>query len=938
MTFRDLNILLPCHSLEDFPTYHEGTVAAGLLAAWTALWHPRLLAAAEKLPSWHRADAPPHDVAERLFVVPSASEPLLTSSWPTLAQDQGACVVRKLDSREAIVAAALADLGADARDLGPEIVADFHALGLSYLHVELLTRQMRYMSHVDEPGLARASVAAAKATVAGDEESARSHLQAAFDILTEARQRFYPVDAYLIDLTLVAPSTLGESLLNELAGPGPRNVYCPIEALSQIETNFPDTLTAFRSALARKSVSLVGGDAESDLWPLAPVEQILAGLRRHRAHYERLLGQPPDVYGRRRFGLTPVLPQILSRLGYSAALHFTLDDGQFPTGSQSKLRWEGLDGSVLDALTRLPLDAARAETFLKLPRKLGESMDRDHVATIMFAHWPGQASPYYDDLFRASKYAPVLGRVATLADYFSATDRPGELTRFSPDEYRSPFLRQAVAQGTPDPSSTVTAEHERQAQVAQRQTLDFLAEVVGQPSQASAETPGFAHHSGATLPNSLPDSLADDPALQRLASQVAQGTSSGQGGAWLAVNPHCQPRQVAVACGDPGPPSRPHTSGDAARQQLMLTVPAIGYAWGSPNGHPSRRRKEALIASDLVLRNEFLEALIHPQTGGLRSLYDKVHRTNRISQQLALRAPGPPPRAGDVWRDPDELAQYSTMVGQSFQIVENGSQRGAITARGRLTDASGRPHADFEQRYTLIQGSRVLLIETQLEVHEPPLGDPWNSYYASRFAWSDESSKLVRSVCLTAQPTTARRMEAPHFVEIRSGPTRTAVLTGGIPYQRLVGQRMLDTLLVVPGETRRSFRLGVGVDLPHVSAEAISLLQPGSPVLGPLASGSGSEDGWFFNIDSGRVVPTSWEALPDEGEGAGYRVRLLETEGLAGRIHLRSPRTVGSARQVDFLGKPLAELSADGDRVAMDLGPFEWAEIEVRWTRSDQSR
>ena len=45
MKYQELIILLPCHSLEDFPTYHEGDDAHSLLASWSALWHPALLAA-----------------------------------------------------------------------------------------------------------------------------------------------------------------------------------------------------------------------------------------------------------------------------------------------------------------------------------------------------------------------------------------------------------------------------------------------------------------------------------------------------------------------------------------------------------------------------------------------------------------------------------------------------------------------------------------------------------------------------------------------------------------------------------------------------------------------------------------------------------------------------------------------------------------------------
>ncbi len=64
MKYRESIILLPCHSLEDFPTHHEGDDAQGLLANWSALWHPALIASSESVPAWHRVDDPldrPHE-------------------------------------------------------------------------------------------------------------------------------------------------------------------------------------------------------------------------------------------------------------------------------------------------------------------------------------------------------------------------------------------------------------------------------------------------------------------------------------------------------------------------------------------------------------------------------------------------------------------------------------------------------------------------------------------------------------------------------------------------------------------------------------------------------------------------------------------------------------------------------------------------------------
>ena len=69
-------------------------------------------------------------------------------------------------------------------------------------------------------------------------------------------------------------------------------------------------------------------------------------------------------------GLTPHLPGILHRLGFQGALHTGFEDGKTPEGVQFKVRWEGLDGSAIDAIAKSPLDATKPQTFLSLATKL----------------------------------------------------------------------------------------------------------------------------------------------------------------------------------------------------------------------------------------------------------------------------------------------------------------------------------------------------------------------------------------------------------------------------------------------------------------------------------------------------------------------------------------------------------------------------------------
>ena len=135
-----------------------------------------------------------------------------------------------------------------------------------------------------------------------------------------------------------------------------------------------------------------------------------------------------------------------------------------PPPPQSKVRLGGPRLCLaIDALVRLPLDANRAETFLGLPRTLGESMDRDHVATIVFAHWPSQADTFYGDLRRMAAYGAVLGKFITLEEYFTNTASPGELIKFKADGYRAPYLRHAASQNESQPISGIVDQYSRQA-------------------------------------------------------------------------------------------------------------------------------------------------------------------------------------------------------------------------------------------------------------------------------------------------------------------------------------------------------------------------------------------------------------------------------------------------------------------------------------------
>lgn len=948
MSPEEVCLLLPCHSLEDFPVHHEAAEAEGLVAAWSALWHPLLIDAVGRLPAWYRADAPPDNLAGRLVVVPAVSESLLLAGWVSRASAEGAHVVRKLTRRDEIVAALLGAANRDAGAVSAELAADFHALGLCYLLVELLTRQMRYMSNVDEVHLQNETVAGARAAVAHDEPDARRHLRNCFEVLTEARERFYPVDSYLVDLTLVASTTIGAALRQELASDVAVNLLMPAAVLEQMARDEPTTLEALRHGLDRGTACLVGGEYDEGPLPLLTPEALLGQLCRGLAACRAVLGQVPVVYGRRRFGLAPNLPGILSGLGFEGALHATLDDGVFPPSPQAKIRWEGLDAGSIDALGRVPLDATRPETFLGLPQKIGESMDLDHVATVVFAHWPGQVSPFYEDLRRIAGYGPVLGKFVCLADYFRHTDSPGEIIRFRADQYRSPYLRQAIIRQEADPVSSHAARLHREMVGWAANALETWVRLIrhggGDEGRAATSTQSVANTIAGTA--SIGSTQAGEPAdagmtfhaaavARWLADAVATASSQREAHGALVINPHSFARAVVVDV--PGLASPPEVGGPVVAVQpsggghrVVVNVPGMGFTWLGPGRPAAAERGAKPLAEQNVLRNEHMQVVLNATTGGISGIHATSMRGNRLSQQLAFRLPGARRQPGDVWTDPDRDANYSVMVCDELRVVSAGPAVGELEARGRLVDREGKRLAGFRQNVRLPRTSRVVELDIELDVAEVPRADPWNSYYAARFAWADETAEMWRSVSLTSQPTTAKRIEAPWFVELRTERTRTAILTGGCPYHLVTGPRMLDTLLVVRGETCQRFRLGVAIDALHPLDHALNLL--GAPLVVPdvAALGGGDCSGWLFHVDARSVVATHWEAIVEGDQVAGFRVRLLETEGKAGRVNLRSLRHVRSARQVNFRGEPLVELTVKEDRILIDLAGYEWVQVEAR--------
>src|SRR5262249_35909849 len=161
--------------------------------------------------------------------------------------------------------------------------------------------------------------------------------------------------------------------------------------------------------------------------------------------------------------------------------------------------------------------------------------------------------------------------------------------------------------------------------------------------------------------------------------------------------------------------------------------------------------------------------------------------------------------------------------------------------------------------------------------------------FVSRFAWNDTTAAITRSLWQTAQPVGGERYESSDYLEIAEGQDRATIIPHGLPFHRRTGGRMLDSLLVVEGESRRKVPFTIAIDqaYPLQSSREATI----APIVIPTTSGPprSGKTGWFYHLDAKHVqilsVGEMMEAREAEANTAsttnGFSLRMIETEGRA---------------------------------------------------------
>jgi alpha-mannosidase len=942
-------------------------LAQSVWCAVSALWHPAILARAAVLPRVEPIESPSAAAARELRVVPSGSWDRLPSGYRTAAEDSGAVLIEAGSDRADLVRRIQERLGADdvvdqaADESAAGAARDYLALGTVRWMLRDLNTGMGHADLLDIESLTRELLAGAHAWRIGDWPGSVNRLRAAFEVLTQARERFYSVDAYVIDLCLLDAS-MGQGVLAEpLATPVAISFLAQAQAIENQGLHDPQRMAALRQAIADGWADVAGGSYAEAEDPLLPVESILWQFRRGAAIYRTYLDdRNAETYARRRFGLYSQLPQIAKRFGFRFAVHLGFDSGRFPIPRETKRLWESPDGSNLESLMRPPLAADRPAQGWLFPWRLAAAMKNDHVAALPLAHWPRPVASWYLDLRRVATYSPVLARWTTLNDFFHLSDRPYETFRPESDLYTAPYLQQAVAKREPNPVTRLACHHRLRAMLDAARMLQAFAQAIAAASQGPSE-PASGEP---TAPNPLDDLEAlietgrhseAEPALaEATANEAAALTSrlvgapasagSGSSGepvqvsakrpGYLVLNPLGLSRRAAVILPDAALDLKPEGPLRAAQSTDegvcgVVDLPPFGFAWVPRQADPAASTAKAgLSAKGQQIRNEIMEIEIDAATGGIRRLGAAGESSPRLGQQLVVV--GLEPAGGKP--------AVSQMRSERIEIDYAGPALVQATSSGGLFDgARGSRLASFVERFRLWAGRPILEIDFTLSDIDPAWisrvrdGDTFAVYLACRWAWPDENSMVRRLVLSAPELTEAERPESPEAFDISTRTQRTAILFGGLCYHRKHGSRMLDSLLVAGGETSRSFRMGVVLDLEHPFHAAADFIRPALVVptdLGPPATGA---SGWLARIDHQAVAVTHVGFAPQVSDDRGWGLvfHLLETSGQSCRSRLRLFRNPTWARQVDFQGDTIIDLTIQDDAVQIDLTPHELARVEV---------
>jgi hypothetical protein len=959
------------------PAQHALTLADEDMAAWlhsySALWHPAALWQATAPPRVESAYDHEKPRPGCVYAMPASPPSLLPDDWHVQAAAAGAAIFRSGPDRPATLANLLAALNqpestakTDNDDLtrlanlSDEVVAPFLALGLGYLLLATLSEAMEHenLLHSNEFWMDVQCAIAASAdlpppfatppettdpTSAGWPPYLR-HLQSAATRLLAARETLYPVAIHLLDIAVLDGDRMENPWPASWKYGQPINVIASASALEKLQRGHGDHLAALQERLQADKAEVCGGDYLQREDAVLPLESQWWNLRKGTALTKEILGADVKVFARTRFGAHPQLPTWLNQFGITRALLLPSAEPGMPAYNSPVVSWSTPDGRQLECFVRKPLATDSVDAFFNLGHWLFKTTREDHTATLAFLHGKNAALPWFGDLLELARFGPVTGRWTTFSRFFSDGSAGEYVGPLVPDDFHFDYLSERTPQEAAGEQATPVCIHPTAIPVSgfashlrRRRRLDscwtvaalyrgltgrselaaqerLLEEVEAKIETAAASNPPAETAAQLSqLENQIAGALAER--LQTRAPEKQPG--------YLLLNPCAFTRRVALELDAVGLPPRvvdpvKACQKDGNKLYVVAEIPPLGFAWipqAGPPGSPASPIRMRL-ADERCVRNEFFEAEIDPATGGLRAIRDHKTLLNRIAQRLVFR-PG------------------STMKATRVTTTSTGPALGEIVTEGTLNGAQGQVLAKFRQRFRAWLGRPILDLRIELYPEQPPAGYGWHAYYGAQFAWRDERTLLLRGVNGMGYVTTHLRPQTPDYLELRVARHNTVLFPGGLPFHQREGGRMLEIILVPPGETAQVFDLAIGLDREQPMQTALGLASP--TLIVPTTKGPPhiGAKGWLFQLDAPNIALTSLRpsSVPD-----ALIARVLECSGISTPAELRCVRDPFRVTLVDGKGQVVSDGSSSGDAVHFNAGPGELLQLQIQFSRTEVDR
>jgi hypothetical protein len=967
-----------------FPAQYAMTMSDEDMAAWlngfTALWHPALLWQAKGAPRCeatydHEQPKPGH-----IYALPETPPAYLPDDWEVRVKQAGSLVFKTTPDRHATLANLQAALNAEgAPALGwkqgfetpAENVGPFFGLAWGNQLLAALSEAMEHENLVDVAGfwddVQRAVAGLAGFTYTPQELSEperqasgsaapslgaraptsdwRDSLKAAAARLQSAREVLYPVTIHLLDVTFLDEATMALGWPAAFDFGVVTNFIAATATLEKLAEHAPKRFGQLKTAVQSDLVEVCGGSYLEREDPLLPIDSQLWNLRYGLDRAKELLGADIRIFARKRFGFHPHMPLFLSSSGLTKALFLTFDESSgLPSYANVVVSWPSPDGKQVDAFVRPPRYADSIETFFNLGHYWFKTTREDHSATIFLLHRDKPTAVWYLDLMELARLAPVFGKWTTFSHYLSevmAGEYPSMMTA---DDFHFDFLSERIAEQNAEPVSAFARHLRTRRRIDACWTYAALHRSlsgVNDTLNVENELTGIEKQAESTM--IVPAEL--DAVERRVAVALAerlQSRAEPNKPGWMILNP-CGFARRAVIEVEGG--AHPLPIGgivkacqlEGGKLRAVVEVPALGFAWlprEGPPGTPVMTTKVRLAdPQTTIIRNDHFEVEVDPASGGLKAVRDHKTRINRLGQMLVFN-PG------------------SRMVAKEIKVTSSGPALAEIVSEGFLLGEQDQILANFKQRLRLWVGRPLLEMRIELTPQQPPSGYGWHAYYGSRFAWRDERCMLVRGFNGMGYISNHPRPQTPDYLDIRTPampktvlsavmpPAQTTtILTGGLPFHRKEGGRMVDVILVPEGEKGTVFELGIAFDRDVPMQTAWGYASPLAVVpttKGPPHIGA---SGWLFHVDAPnllltRMTPGKSERGGTESAGVADAItaRFLECANYSGLAEFRCVRDPVRAVVLDARGQFLLEANRSGDIVHLEVTPNDLAHVQVEFS------